>query len=126
MWHLFFPPSQRRIPGQKELAHTMARVYERVFAYCCVSNVCFITRLYFLSSMEPFSFFFWCGLEKPFQGKAGSIAFVFALLFGWSLWHSAQGSALFLPPGLGTLLGGSVGNEASIICNLPLSRSSLH
>lgn len=28
-----------------------------VFAYCCVSNVCFITRLYFLSSMEPFFFF---------------------------------------------------------------------
>lgn len=29
-----------------------------VFAYCCVSNVCFITRLYFLSSMEPFFFSF--------------------------------------------------------------------
>lgn len=73
-----------------------------------------------------FFFFFWCGLEKLFQGKAGSIAFVFAPLFGWSLRHSAQGSALFLPPGLGTLLRGSVGNEASIICDLPLSRSSLH
>ena len=43
------------------------------------------------------TFFFWCGLEKPFQGKAGSIAFVFGPLFGWSLRHSAQGSALFLP-----------------------------
>ena len=49
--------------------------------------------------MELFSFsfsfsFFWWGLEKPFQGKALSIAFVFAPLLGWSLRHSAPA---FLP-----------------------------
>lgn len=97
----------------------------------CVRNTCFTTRCYFLFFNGDF-FFFSLGGDMRNHFKARlllSTAFVFAPLFGWILGHSAMAflAGVGIVPSFwaGQTLRGSVGNEASIICDLPhsLSRS---
>lgn len=129
-----FSPLRDTSTGQKELTHTMASVSVFVcLLLVCVKNIFFITRLYFLSSMEPFFFSFLFSFSgdyrNRFKAKPCLLPLFFPPCFVGALriqrGRSSQWSALFSPPGPGRTLGGSVGNEASIICDLPhpLSRS---
>lgn len=129
----------RHILSQKEVAHTKlcvcVCVYTCLHARTCahthtctliVRDTCFTTKLHFLSSMALFLSLSVGTIETiSRQSLVCCFCFFFSSLFRWCLHpHSpcqrfSRRSALFLLPRPGRTLGGSVGNEASIICDLP-------
>lgn len=115
--------------GQKELGHTMVGVYEGVYVcvsvfYLCEKFVSFPDFI-FCPQWSLFLFLLSCGRDyrNHFKARPCLLLLFFPPCFvgAFCIQHGRfwRWSALFLPPGPGGTLGGSVGNEASIICDLP-------
>lgn len=128
------PWARRNLPTQWPVCMSVS-VFVCVFVYlllACVRNVIFHRQTLFSVLNRAFFLFFslLVGTIETISRQSPVYCFCFSLLVSlepcaFSASVSSQWLALSLPPGPGRTLGGSVGNEASIICDLPhpLSRS---